>query len=156
MAVAATMAGMGFSQNRLGIVHAISHPVTSYVGTPHGVANAILLPYVMEYNAIGVGPRIAEIGKALSGDNPQMTWNPSPQAGIQAVRALSRDVGIPETLGEVGVTEEHVAAIAADAMKSGNIRINPRRVALSDIERVIRNAMNGIHADQRPRSQTNG
>ncbi len=152
MAVAATMAGMGFSQNRLGIVHAISHPVTSYVGTPHGVANAILLPYVMEYNAIGAGPRIAEIGKALSGDNPQMTWNPSPQAGIHAVRALSRDVGIPETLGEVGVTEEHVAAIATDAMKSGNIRINPRRVTQHEIETVIRNAMNGVHADQRPKS----
>ncbi|MDQ2784367.1 MAG: iron-containing alcohol dehydrogenase, partial [Chloroflexota bacterium] len=60
MAVAATMAGMGFSQNRLGIVHAISHPVTSYVGTPHGVANAILLPYVMEYNAIGAGQRMVE------------------------------------------------------------------------------------------------
>ncbi len=149
MAVAAAMAGMGFSQNRLGIVHAISHPVTSYVGTPHGVANAILLPYVLEYNAIGAGPRIAEIGKALSGNNPQMAWNTSAQMGIQAVRALSRDVGIPETLGEVGVTEEHVAAIAVDAMKSGNIRINPRRATQQDIEIVIRNAINGVRADQR-------
>ncbi len=151
MAVAATMAGMGFSQNRLGIVHAISHPVTSYVGTPHGVANAILLPYVMEYNAIGAGQRIVEIGRALSNDNPQMMWNASAQMGIQAVRALSRDVGIPETLGEVGVTEEHVAAIAADAMKSGNIAINPRRVSLQEIERIIRNAINGVRADQPPK-----
>lgn len=152
MAVAATMAGMGFSQNRLGIVHAISHPVTSYVGTPHGIANAIILPYVMEYNAIGAGPRIAEIGRVLSNGDPRVTWNPSPQAGIAAVRALSRDVGIPETLGAVGVTEEHVAAIAADAMKSGNIRINPRRVTQDDIARVIRNAMNGVHAEQRQAS----
>ena len=74
MAVAATMAGMGFSQNRLGIVHAISHPVTSYVGTPHGVANAILLPYVMEYNAIGAGPRIAEIGRALRRQQGGPPW----------------------------------------------------------------------------------
>jgi len=151
MAVAATMAGMGFSQNRLGIVHAISHPVTSYVGTPHGIANAILLPYVMEYNAIGAGQRMVEVGRALSSDNPQMIWNASPQMGIQAVRALSRDVGIPETLGEVGVTEEQVAAIAADAMKSGNIAINPRRVSLQDIERIIRNAINGVRADQPPK-----
>lgn len=150
MAVAATMAGMGFSQNRLGIVHAISHPVTSYVGTPHGVANAILLPYVMEYNAIGAGQRMVEVGRALS-DDPQRIWNASPQMGIQAVRTLSRDVGIPETLGEVGVTEEHIAAIAADAMKSGNIAINPRRVSLQDIERVIRNAINGVRADQPPK-----
>ncbi|MHB8644930.1 MAG: iron-containing alcohol dehydrogenase family protein [Thermomicrobiales bacterium] len=153
MAVAATMAGMGFSQNRLGIVHAISHPVTSYVGTPHGVANAILLPYVMEYNAIGAGPRIAAIGKALSGESPRMAWHASAQGGIEAVRALSRDVGIPETLGDVGVTEEHIAAIAADAMKSGNIRINPRRVTQTEIETVIRNAMTGTIADQPSRSQ---
>jgi alcohol dehydrogenase class IV len=148
MAVAATMAGMGFSQNRLGIVHAISHPVTSYVGTPHGVANAILLPYVLDYNAIGAGPRIAEIGRALGGNRGGPPWRNGPESGIQAVRALSRDVGIPETLGDVGVTEEHVADIAADAMKSGNIRINPRRVTQADIERVIRNAINGVHTEQ--------
>jgi alcohol dehydrogenase class IV len=148
MAVAATMAGMGFSQNRLGIVHAISHPVTSYVGTPHGVANAILLPYVMEFNAIGAGPRIAEIGRALSNGQGGPPWRNGAESGIQAVRALSRDVGIPETLGDVGVKEEHVASIAADAMKSGNIRINPRRVTQTDIERVIRNAIGGIHAEQ--------
>ncbi len=148
MAVAATMAGMGFSQNRLGIVHAISHPVTSYVGTPHGVANAILLPYVLEYNAIGAGPRIAEIGRALSNSQGGPRWRDGADAGIQAVRALSRDVGIPETLGEVGVKEEHVTAIATDAMKSGNIRINPRRVTQADIERVVRNAINGIHTEQ--------
>jgi alcohol dehydrogenase class IV len=148
MAVAATMAGMGFSQNRLGIVHAISHPVTSYVGTPHGVANAILLPYVMEYNAIGAGPRIATIGRALSDGHGGPRWRNSTEAGIQAVRSLSRDVGIPETLGEVGVKEEHVPAIAADAMKSGNIRINPRRVTQADIEGVIHNAINGVHTEQ--------
>jgi alcohol dehydrogenase class IV len=148
MAVAATMAGMGFSQNRLGIVHAISHPVTSYVGTPHGVANAILLPYVLEYNAIGAGPRIAEIGRALGSNQGGPPWRNGAESGIQAVRALSRDVGIPETLGEVGVTEKHVADIAADAMKSGNIRINPRRVTQADIERVIRNAINGVHTEQ--------
>ncbi|MGI8856965.1 MAG: iron-containing alcohol dehydrogenase [Thermomicrobiales bacterium] len=149
MAVAATMAGMGFSQNRLGIVHAISHPVTSYVGTPHGVANAIILPYVLEYNAIGAGPRIAEIGRALCNGQGGPPWRNGADAGIQAVRALSRDVGIPETLGEVGVTEEHVVAIATDAMKSRfNIAINPRRVTQPDIERVIRNAINGVHTEQ--------
>lgn len=150
MAVAATIAGFGFSQNRLGIVHAISHPVTSYVGTPHGVANAILLPYVLEYNAIGAGQRITEIGRALTDGQGGAYWRPSPQAGIDAVRRLSRDVGIPETLGEVGVTEELVPAIAADAMKSRfNIATNPRRVTQPDIERVIRNAINGVHAEPR-------
>jgi alcohol dehydrogenase class IV len=152
MAVAATMAGIGFSQNRLGIVHAISHPVTSYVGTPHGVANAILLPYVLEYNAIGAGQRIAEIGRALTDGQGGPPWRHGPQSGIDAVRALSRDVGIPETLGDVGVREEHIPSIAADAMKSRfNIAINPRRVTQRDIEAVIRNAIKGVHTEQRTR-----
>jgi len=145
MAIAATMAGIGFSQNRLGIVHAISHPVTSYVGTPHGVANAIILPYVMEYNKIGAGERIAEVGAALQ-PSPSGNGSHSAESGIDAVRQLSRDVGIPATLGDVGVTEEHVASIAMDAMKSRfNIAINPRRVTQPDIERVIRHAISGTH-----------
>lgn len=144
MAVAATMAGIGFSQNRLGIVHAISHPVTSYVGTPHGVANAILLPYVMEYNAIGAGERIGDIGRVLAEGRGEWATGPSGAAsGIQEVQRLSRDVGIPATLGAVGVTDKHIADIAADAMKSGNIRINPRRVTQQDIERVLRHAISG-------------
>lgn len=143
MAIAATMAGIGFSQNRLGIVHAISHPVTSYVGTPHGVANAILLPYVMEFNAIGCMERLKEIGEALGEDLDGMALADAADLAIDAVRRLSTDVGIPETLAEVGVTEEHVAKIAADAMKSGNVAINPRRVTQREIERVVRNAMSG-------------
>jgi alcohol dehydrogenase class IV len=141
MAVAATMAGIGFSQNRLGIVHAISHPVTSYVGTPHGVANAVILPYVMDYNAIGCREKLGEVADALTGGD----WSdPDPaRAAIEAVMRLSRDVGIPRTLADVGVTSEHIRDIATDAMKSGNIAINPRRVAQRDIEEVIRHAIGG-------------
>jgi alcohol dehydrogenase class IV len=141
MAVAATMAGIGFSQNRLGIVHAISHPVTSYVGTPHGVANAVILPYVMDYNAIGCREKLGEIADALTGGD----WSyPDPaRAAIDAVLQLSCDVGIPRTLGDVGVRSEHINDIATDAMKSGNIAINPRRVSQKEVEQVIRNAIGG-------------
>jgi alcohol dehydrogenase class IV len=141
MSVAATMAGIGFSQNRLGIVHAISHPVTSYVGTPHGVANAVILPYVMDYNAIGCREKLGEIADALTGGE-WMHLDPA-RAAIEAVMHLSRDVGIPATLAAVGVTSEHIKDIATDAMKSGNILINPRRVTQKDIEQVIRNAIGG-------------
>ncbi len=142
MAIAATLAGMGFAQNRLGIVHAISHPVTSYVGTPHGVANAILLPYVLEYNAIGCGDRLIDVAIALDG----AATPPTPQSAIVAVRRLSADVGIPATLGAVGVRDEHVENIATDAMKSGNITINPRRVTRDDVLGVIRHALTGARA----------
>ncbi len=142
MAIAATLAGMGFSQNRLGIVHAISHPVTSYVGTPHGIANAILLPYVLEFNAIGCLDRLKDIGDALGESVGNAPLPFAASQTIQAIRRLSEDVGIPATLGDVGVREEHVANIAADAMKArANCAINPRRVTQRDIERVIRIAM---------------
>jgi len=143
MAIAATLAGMGFSQNRLGIVHAISHPVTSYVGTPHGVANAILLPYALEYNRIGCMERLADIGVALgmtrTGDKVH-----DAHLAIEAVRLLAHDVGIPHTLAEAGVKEEHIAPIADDAMKArNNLAINPRRINRQGIEEVIRAAMAG-------------
>ncbi len=141
MAIAVTLAGLGFAQNRLGIVHAISHPVTSYVGTPHGVANAILLPYVLEYNAIGCGERLHDVALAL-GATPGTPVDP--QAAISAVRRLADDMGIPHTLGAVGVTEAHVERIATDAMKSGNVPINPRRVTRDDILGVIRHALTGV------------
>ncbi|HEY8601934.1 MAG TPA: iron-containing alcohol dehydrogenase [Thermomicrobiales bacterium] len=140
MAIAATLAGMGFAQNRLGIVHAISHPVTSYVGTPHGVANAILLPYVLEYNAIGCGDRLIDVAVALDGPTAGQV---TPETAIAAVRRLATDVGIPATLGAVGVTEEHVERIATDAMKSGNVQINPRRATRDSILGVIRHALTG-------------
>lgn len=142
MAVAATMAGIGFSQNRLGIVHAISHPVTSYVGTPHGVANAILLPYVMDYNAIGCREKLGEIADVLT-DGVWSDADPA-RAAIAAVRALSASVGIPRTLGAVGVAEKHVDAIATDAMKSRfNIAVNPRRVTQREMEAIVRHAIAG-------------
>ena len=141
MAIAATLAGLGFAQNRLGIVHAISHPVTSYVGTPHGVANAILLPYVLEYNAIGCGERLHDVALALGATSGTPV---DPQAAISAVRRLADDVGIPRTLGAVGVAEAHVERIATDAMKSGNVPINPRRVTRDDILGVIRHALTGV------------
>jgi alcohol dehydrogenase class IV len=141
MAVAATMAGIGFSQNRLGIVHAISHPVTSYVGTPHGVANAVILPYVMDFNAIGCREKLGDVADALT--DGEWTYPDPDRAAIDAVMQLSRDVGIPRTLADVGVQSEHIKDIAADSMKSGNILINPRRVTEKDIEQVIRNAIGG-------------
>lgn len=147
MAIAATLAGMGFAQNRLGIVHAISHPVTAHVGTPHGVANAILLPYVLEYNAIGCGDRLGDVANALDG----ATAGPvASRAAIDAVRRLAADVGIPATLGAVGVTADHVERIATDALKSGNIQINPRRVTRESMLTVIRHALTGRRDEGHP------
>jgi alcohol dehydrogenase len=144
LAVAATMAGMAFAQNRLGIVHAISHPVTAHSGTPHGVANAILLPYVMAFNAPYCADRLRDIAQALEWETSPS--RPSPEDAVELVRQLAFDVGIPATLADAGVREEQVEIIAADAMRSGNVPINPRSVDQQEIIQVIRSALDGARS----------
>ncbi|MGM9600202.1 MAG: iron-containing alcohol dehydrogenase [Faecousia sp.] len=132
MLTGSMLAGIAFSWARLGNVHAMSHPVSAYYDVPHGVANAILLPAVLDFNAL------ADSGKYLR------IYNYIAQAPIPAerfcpeylgdeIRRLSRALGIPASLREVGVTEEHLDAMADDAMKSGNIAVNPRATVKQDI-----------------------
>jgi len=126
MLLASTMAAMAFTRTRLGNVHAMSHPVGAFFDVPHGVANALLLPYVMDWNLPGcldTFPRVAEaLGESTEGLSPRA----AAVVAVDAVRQLSRDVGIPERLRDVGVTRDAIPAMAADAMKSGNVAVNPR------------------------------
>ncbi len=131
--LASTMAAMAFTRTRLGNVHAMSHPLGAHFDVPHGVANAVLLPYVMEWNLIAgmeTYPQIAEaLGEPVAGLPPRE----GAVAAVEAVRQLAADVGIPERLREVGVTREAIPALADDAMKSGNILVNPRLTRREDI-----------------------
>lgn len=133
MLLASTMAAMAFTRTRLGNVHAMSHPVGAYFDVPHGVANALLLPYVLDWNlpgALDTLPRIAEaLGEPIDGLSPRA----AAVVAVDAVRQLSRDVGIPERLRDVGVTRDAIPAMAADAMKSGNVAVNPRATRYEDI-----------------------
>jgi len=128
MVLASTIAGMGFANTRVTIVHSMSHPVSGFYGVPHGVANAILLPYIMEFNLIGNPQRFADVAGAMGEDTSGLTTMEAARLSVEAVRELSRDVGIPETFKPYGVTDEHLDAMVEDTFKSGNVPINPVRV----------------------------
>lgn len=132
MITGSLFAGIAFSWARLGDVHAMSHPVSAYFNVPHGVANAILLPTIVEYNAL------ADRGKYLKLFN-YISLTPASEAEfepfmlVDLLTELNEQLGIPGSLGEVGVTADEFDAMADDAMKSGNIAVNPRSTTKKDV-----------------------
>lgn len=141
MLIASTLAGMAFSQSRLGNVHAMSHPVSGHYGVPHGVANAVLLPRVMNYNKIACPVKFAEIAAAMGEDVSDLSPVDGAECAIVAVEQLSEDVCIPATLSAAGVDPEGIPTLAADAMKSPNTQINPRSTTLEDVTLIYEEAI---------------
>ena len=133
-------AGIAFSWARLGNVHAMSHPVSAYYDVPHGVANAILLPAVVDYNALADSGKYLKIYNYIA-ERPAKAEDFVPAMLGEEIRKLNKALGIPASLSEVGVTDEHLDAMADDAMKSGNIAVNPRATAKRDILDLYRKAL---------------
>lgn len=134
MALGQYVAGMGFSNVGLGIVHSMAHPLGALYDTPHGVANAIILPTVMEYNAPATGEKYRDIAKAMGVNGvDEMTLEEARKAAIDAVRQLSVDVGIPADLKEI-VRREDLDFLSesayADACRPGN----PRDTSVEEIK----------------------
>jgi len=140
MLLASTMAAMAFTRTRLGNVHAMSHPVGAYFDVPHGVANALLLPYVMDWNLPGSLDTFPLVAEALGERTDGLSPRAAAAVAVDAVRQLSRDVGIPERLRDVGVTRDAIPAMAADAMKSGNVAVNPRATKYEEMVRLFEQA----------------
>ena len=127
MALGQYMTGMAFSNVGLGVVHGMAHPLSAFYGIPHGVANAVLLPYVMEFNKDYTGEKFREIARVLGVKGVDaMREDEYRQAAIDAVRQLSLDVNIPQTLKEIGVQEEDLPALAEAAMADVCTGGNPR------------------------------
>jgi len=141
MALGQYVAGMGFSNVGLGLVHGMAHPLGAFYNTPHGVANAILLPHVMRYNAAYTGEKYRQIAQAMGVDVAHATLEQAREAAIQAVEALNRDVGIPASLKEVGVREEDIAELAQAAFDDVCTGGNPREAKTAEIEALYRAAM---------------
>ena len=135
MLAGSMFAGIAFSQARLGDVHAMSHPVSAYFGVAHGVANAILLPAVVDFNALADHGKYERIYRCIA-RRPRADFVPE-QLGDE-IRTLNAALGIPASLREVGVTEDRFEAMAEDAMKSGNVAVNPRQTAKKDILNLYR------------------
>lgn len=138
MAVAQYIAGMGFSNVGLGLVHGMAHPLGAYYDIPHGVANAMLLPVVMQYNMESSIGKYADIAAALGVDTEGMDEKQKAQAAVDAVKALAVRVGIPEKLSALGVKEEGIPALAKSALADVCTPGNPKDTCIEDIEALYR------------------
>lgn len=136
MALGQYVAGMGFSNVGLGIVHSMAHPLGALYDTPHGVANAIILPTVMEYNAPATGEKYREIARAMGVEGvDSMTQEQYRKAAVDAVRQLSHDVGIPADLKEI-VKKEDIPFLAQSAYDDACRPGNPKETSVADITKL--------------------
>lgn len=141
MALGQYIAGMGFSNVGLGIVHSMAHPLGAVYDTPHGVANAIILPTVMEYNAPATGEKYRDIAKAMGVEGVDaMSIEEARKAAIDAVKQLSQDVGIPADLKEI-VKPEDVDFLAQSAYDDACRPGNPRDTSVAEIKELYLSLM---------------
>ena len=136
MALGQYVAGMGFSNVGLGIVHSMAHPLGALYDTPHGIANAIILPTVMEYNAEATGEKYRDIAKAMGVEGTEnMSQEEYRKAAVDAVKQLSKDVGIPDDLKEI-VKREDIPLLAQSAYDDACRPGNPKETSVEDITKL--------------------
>lgn len=140
MAVAQYIAGMGFSNVGLGLVHGMAHPLGAFYDIPHGVANALLLPYVMQYNMESSPAKFGDVARAMGVDTAGMDTRQAAQAAVDAVRALAVRVGIPQRLSSLGVRGEDLPRLAASAQADVCTPGNPRDTTVEEILALYREA----------------
>ncbi len=144
MALGQYMTGMAFSNVGLGVVHGMAHPLSAFYNTPHGVANAVLLPYVMEFNAPNTGEKFREIARAMGVKGvDEMSQDEYRKAAIDAVKQLKKDVNIPETLKDINVKEEDLEALSEAAMADVCTGGNPRPCSKELVLEVYKKAFYG-------------
>lgn len=132
LALAATLAGRSFTNTGLGIVHGLTHPVYNFFGGHHGTTNGILLATVMQFNLPAMREKYARMAPLLAGAGTP----PDAEAAIEGVRALARDIGIPSSLGAVGMKEEYLDRMAADAAESPTVETNPVPAGVEDMKKI--------------------
>jgi len=135
------LAGIAFANTKLGVVHAITSPLGGYFDVPHWSVNAILLPYVMEFNLIGNQEKFARIAEVLGENTAGLTGYQAAEKAVAAIRRLSVDIGLPAGMASIGVEEEKLPAVCAEAMKNVNVPINPRTPTLQDLIDICKRAM---------------
>lgn len=141
MAVAQYIAGMAFSNVGLGLVHGMAHPMGSLFDIPHGVANALLLPTIMEFNMPKCLDKYPQIAEAMGVDIKGMTREEASQAAVDSVRALAVKVGIPQHLSELGISEKDIPALAEQALADVCTPGNPRDVSLDEIKALYKSVL---------------
>lgn len=139
MLLGSTFAGMAFAWARLGNVHAMSHPLSAVYHIPHGIANAVLLPTVMEYNQIADTGKYEKIFNYISSSTAKKDFKP--EMLVEELKELNDILGIPASLTELGVKEDSIEGMAEDAMKSGNVLVNPRQTNVNDMINLYKKAL---------------
>ena len=141
MAYAEYLAGMAFNNAVLGYVHAMAHQLGGFYDLPHGVCNAVLLPYVQEYNAQVVPGKLKEVAEAMGIDVSEMNDEQGAQAAISAIKELSKDIDIPQGLTSLEVKEDDIKVLAENALKDACGFTNPKQATLEEIMTIFKNAM---------------
>ena len=142
MMLASVLAGMAMNPTRLGLAHALAMPLGSgNIKIPHGTIIAITLPTVMAFNAEAAPERYAAVARALGARVDGLSEREAARASVQAVRELKDDIGIPSGLAACGLEEAMVEPVVEEAMKSGNVAVNPRKTQAHDLAQILRNAM---------------
>jgi len=142
MSVGQYIAGMGFSNVGLGIVHSMAHPLSAMYDAPHGVACATILPYVLEYNADATGDRYKQIAAAMGVPGVEaMSPAECRRAAVDAVRQLGRDVGIPQKVSDLGVKEADIDFLADSAMADACTPGNPKDPTKEDVVALYRSML---------------
>lgn len=143
MAYAQYLAGIAFNNASLGYVHAMAHQLGGFYNLPHGVCNAILLPYVEEFNLIGNLNRFRDLAHAMGENIEGLSTDEAAEKAIFAIRRISRQVGIPSSLKELGVKPEDFGIMAENAMKDVCCLTNPRKATKDQIIEIYRRAYEG-------------
>lgn len=142
MMLASTMAGIAMNPTRLGLAHALAMPLGSWgLRVPHGVVLALTLPPVMEFNYRAEPDRFVAVARALGEAVDHLPRMAAAGRAVCAVRELAADIGIPKGLAEFGVRPEHVRPVVEEAIKSGNVPVNPRRACAEDLTRILEQAL---------------
>lgn len=141
MAVAQYIAGMAFSNVGLGVVHGMAHPLGAMFDVPHGVANALLLPTIMQFNMSAAMDKYVSIAKAMNVYSSDMTTEQAAQAAVDAVKALSIRVGIPQRLSDLGIKEGDIERLAISAYNDVCTPGNPREVSVEIITELYKSLM---------------
>ncbi|MFJ8265595.1 iron-containing alcohol dehydrogenase [Peribacillus asahii] len=143
MLVASMLAGVAFSQSRLGNVHAISHTLGGVFNIPHGIANAALLPFVMKFNLPACADKYKDIAIALGKDVSGLSTLQAAEKAIETVIEMNQSMNIPLNIKDLGVSLDYLPKLVEDSMRSGNVLINPRLTKPVDIQSIIETAYYG-------------
>jgi alcohol dehydrogenase len=145
MLLGSFLAGVAFSQSKLGNVHAISHTFGGVFNIPHGIANATLLPYVIGFNLPACPEKFREIAIAMGQDVTGLDDLDAARKVVDFVVELNAALGIPDNIRDLGVDLDFLPQMVSDSMRSGNVLVNPRLTTAADVESIITRAYHGTH-----------